>query len=174
MLSRRFHAEKYGQKRVSGITCPRAINGRVYPTVVIGLYGRKVLGRALSVGTEASETGIAALETAVKNRAPRDGLIFHSGRGARYCAESFRGIPHALRPAARRGMGRKGNCRDNACAESFFKTLKREPETLGGRHSGAGAGQSVFFYIGAYYNRIRMRSTPGHVAPNVFNLGNAA
>jgi putative transposase len=48
-------------------------------------------------------------------------------------------------------MSRKGNCRDNACAESFFKTLKRELETLDGRHTAAEVRQSVFMYIEAYY-----------------------
>jgi transposase InsO family protein len=56
-------------------------------------------------------------------------------------------------------MSRKGNFWDNACAEIFFKTLKREPETMDGKHSAEDVGQSVFMYIKAYYNRIRMHST---------------
>ena len=71
-------------------------------------------------------------------------------------------------------MSGKGNCWDNACAESFFKTLKGELETLDGRHSEAEVRQSVFFYIEAYYNRIRMHSALDYVAPNVFSLGNHA
>jgi transposase InsO family protein len=174
ILSRRFHAEKCGQKRVSGITCLRTINGWVYLTVVIDLYDRKVLGWALSVGMQASETSIAALEMAAKNRAPRGGLLFHSDRGVQHCAESFLGALRERCPTVCQSMSRKGNCWDNACAESFFKTLKWELETLGGMHSEAEARQSVFFYIEAYYNRVRMRSAPGCVAPNVFNLGNIA
>jgi transposase InsO family protein len=71
-------------------------------------------------------------------------------------------------------MSRKGNCRDNVCAESFFKTLKRELETLGDRHSEAEVRLSVFLYIEAYYNRVRMHSALGYVAPNMFYLGRAA
>jgi transposase InsO family protein len=78
ILSRRFHAEKGGVKWVSDITYLRTINGWVYLTVVIDLYDRKVLGWALSLGMQASETSIAALEIAVKNRAPHSGLIFHN------------------------------------------------------------------------------------------------
>jgi putative transposase len=55
-------------------------------------------------------------------------------------------------------MSRKGNCRDNACAESFFKTLKRELETLDGKHTAGEVRQSVFMYVEAYYNRIRIHS----------------
>jgi transposase InsO family protein len=56
-------------------------------------------------------------------------------------------------------MSRKGNCWDNACAESFFKTLKAKLETLDGKHSAAEVRQTVFLYIEAYYNRVRMHST---------------
>jgi putative transposase len=71
-------------------------------------------------------------------------------------------------------MSRKGNCWDNACAESFFKTLKRELETLDGKHPEAEVRQSVFMYIEAYYNRIRLHSALDYCAPNGFNLRVAA
>jgi putative transposase len=61
--------------------------------------------------------------------------------------------------------------RDNACAESFFKTLKRELETLESSHSAGEARQSVFMYLEAYYNRVRMHSALDYVAPNVVNSG---
>jgi len=71
-------------------------------------------------------------------------------------------------------MSGKGDCWDNACTESFFKTLKWELETLDGRHLAAEVRQSVFLYIESYYNRIRMYSALDYVAPNVYNLGNVA
>jgi transposase InsO family protein len=71
-------------------------------------------------------------------------------------------------------MSGKGNCWDNACAESFFKTLKREEEALEGRHSEGEVRQAVFMYIEGYYNRIRMHSVLGYVAPNEYNYGKAA
>jgi transposase InsO family protein len=66
-------------------------------------------------------------------------------------------------------MSRRGNCWDNAYAESFFKTLKRELETLDGKHSATEVKQSVFMYVEAYYNRIRLHSALGYVAPVMFN-----
>jgi len=174
ILSRKFHAESGGTKWVSDITYLRTINGWIYLTIVLDLFDRKIIGWALSLGMETSETTIAALEMAVKNRSPQSGLIFHSDRGVQYCAQSFLDVLRKRCPTVRQSMSRKGNCWDNACAESFFKTLKRELETLDGKHSEAEVRQSVFFYIEAYYNRIRMHSALDYVAPNVFNLGNTA
>jgi transposase InsO family protein len=71
-------------------------------------------------------------------------------------------------------MSRKGNCRDNACAESFFKTPKRELETLDGKHSAGEVRGPVFMYIEAYYNRVRIHSALDYVLPDVFNSGQAA
>ena len=174
ILNRQFHAEKGGQKWVSDITYLRTENGWVYLTVVIDLYDRQVLGWALSLGLQAAVTTIAALEMAVKNRVSENGLIFHSDRGVQYCAQSFRDALRRSCPTVRQSMSRKGNCWDNACAESFFKTLKRELETLDGKHSAAEVRQSVFFYIEAYYNRIRLHSVLDYIAPNVFYLGTVA
>jgi putative transposase len=71
-------------------------------------------------------------------------------------------------------MSRKGNCWDNACAETFFKTLKRELEILDGRHSAAEVRQSVFFYIVSYYNRMRMHSGLDYAVPDEYNSREAA
>jgi transposase InsO family protein len=146
----------------------------VYLTVVLDLHDRKIIGWTLSSGMEASETAIAALEMAVKNRSPQDGLIFHSDRGIQYCAQSFCDALRERCSAVCQSMSRKSNCWDNACAESFFKTLKRELETLDGKHTESEVRQSVFLYVESYYNRIRMHSALDYVAPNVFHLGNTA
>ena len=174
ILNRDFHAETGGQKWVSDITYLRTAFGWVYLTVILDLFDRKIIGWALSADMETAHTTIAALEMAVKNRPPQDGLIFRSDRGVQYCAGSFRALLSERCPTVRQSMSRKGNCWDNACAESFFKTLKRELETLDGKHSEAEVRQSVFFYIEAYYNRIRMHSVLDYVAPNEFNLGKVA
>ena len=168
ILNRQFRAEKGGQKWVSDITYLRTAAGWVYLTAVLDLFDRKVIGWALSAGLQAAETSMPALEMAVENRAPETGLVFHSDRGVQYCAQPFRDVLSARCPSVRQSMSRKGNCWDNACAESFFRTLKNELETLGGRHSEAEVRQSVFLYIEAYYNRVRMHSALDYVAPNVF------
>jgi transposase InsO family protein len=174
ILNREFHAEKGGEKWVSDITYLRTKSGWVYLTVVIDLFDRKVIGWALSADMETAHTTVAALEMAVKNRKPEDSLIFHSDRGVQYCAKSFRETLRELCPTVRQSMSRKGNCWDNACAESFFKTLKAELETLDGKHSAAEVRQSVFLYIEAYYNRVRMHSALDYLAPNVFESGRVA
>jgi transposase InsO family protein len=174
ILNREFHAPKGGMKWVSDITYLRTVNGWVYLTEVVDLYDRQVIGWALSGDMETSHTSIAALEMAVKNRPPLDGLIFHSDRGVQYCAKTFCSILRERCPGVLQSMSRKGNCWDNACAESFFKTLKRELETLDGKHSEAEVRQSVFFYIEAYYNRIRIHSALDYVTPNEYNYGKIA
>ena len=174
LLNREFFAGEGGMKWVSDITYLRTNGDWVFLTVVLDLYDRKIIGWALSADMETAHTTIVALEMAVKNRKPQDGLIFHSDRGVQYCAQGFHDILHECCPTVRQSMSRKGNCWDNACAESFFKTLKRELETLDGRHSAAEVRQSVFMYIEAYYNRIRMHSALDYVAPNEYNSDKVA
>jgi len=169
VLNRDFNAVKGGTKWVSDITYLRTEDGWLYLTVVLDLYDRKAVGWAFSTCMDVADTTIAALKMAVKNRPPQDGLLFHSDRGVQYCAQSFRTALREICPSVRQSMSRKGNCWDNACAETFFKTLKRELETLDGRHSEVDVRQSVFFYIEAYYNRIRMHSALDYVAPNAYN-----
>ena len=170
ILNRQFHADGCGQKWVSDVTYLRTQGGWVYLTVVLDLFDRKVIGWALSSGMEAFHTTVAALNMAVNNRPPQDGLLFHSDRGVQYCAENFRDALKKCCPTVRQSMSRKGNVWDNACMESFFKTLKAELETLDGKHSAAEVRQSVFMYIEAYYNCIRMHSALDYLAPNVFGL----
>ena len=174
LLNREFQAGGRGQKWVSDITYLRTRGGWVYLTVVLDLFDRKIIGWALSNGMETEHTTIPALEMAVRNRTPQDGLIFHSDRGVQYCAQGFRDNLRERCPTVRQSMSRKGNCWDNACAESFFKTLKWELETLEGRHSAAEVRQSVFMYIESYYNRNRIHSALDYVAPNVYNSGKVA
>jgi transposase InsO family protein len=174
ILNREFHAEGAGQKWVSDITYLRTVGGWVFLTVVLDLYDRKVIGWAFSDDLETIHTTIPAVQMAFANRKAQEGLIFHSDRGVQYCAKSFRDRLLELSPRVRQSMSRKGNCWDNACAESFFKTLKRELETLDGNHSAGEVRQSVFMYLEAYYNRIRMHSVLDYVAPNMFNSGKVA
>jgi transposase InsO family protein len=174
ILNREFHAGQGGQKWVSDITYLRTRSAWVYLTVVLDLFDRKVIGWALSNSMDAAHTSVAALQMAVNNRTPQDALIFHSDWGTQYCAQLFRDLLHERCPTARQSMSRKGNCWDNACAKSFFKTLKRELETLDDLHSTAEVRQTVFWYIESYYNRVRMHSALDSVAPDVFFLANLA
>ena len=174
ILNQEFYAEKPGQIWVSDITYLRTIDGWLYFTAIVDLFDRKVIGWSFSVNMETVNTTIPALRMAAKNRTPEKGFIFHSDRGVQYCAQAFRNALREICPTVRQSMSGKGNVWDNACAESFFKTLKCELETLEGKHSEAEVRQSVFMYIESYYNRIRMHSALDYVAPNVYHLENAA
>jgi transposase InsO family protein len=168
-LNREFQAATAGTKWVSDITYLRTLDGWIYLTVVLDLFDRKVIGWAFSSDMETVHTTLPALRMAFKNRTAQAGLLFHSDRGVQYCAKSFCATLQQYCPTVRQSMSRKGNCWDNACAESFFKTLKRELETLDGKHSAAEVRGAVFMYLEAYYNRLRLHSALDYRAPDMFN-----
>jgi transposase InsO family protein len=108
-----------------------------------------------------TENVCEALKMAVKNRSPEKELIFHSDRGIQYCCELFRKTLKTFCPFVRQSMSRKGNCWDNACAESFFKTVKWELDIISGKHTKQEVKTGVFEYIEIYYNRCRRHSALG-------------
>jgi transposase InsO family protein len=164
LLGRDFSARAAGQKWVSDITCLRTCPGWLYLTVVLDLWDRKVVGRALSPDLKACHVQ-RALQMACATRRPQPALIFHSDRGVQYCCREFRQSLRELCPEVRQSMSRKGNCRDNACAESFFKTLKAELEVFDGKHTKKQVQTTVFEYIEIYYNKKRRHSALGYATP---------
>jgi transposase InsO family protein len=165
ILDRKFHAEKPGQKWVSDITYLPTRDGWRYLTTIVDLYDRKVIGRSYSETMDTEVTTAKALEMACINRCPLPGLIFHSDRGVQYCSSVFRNRLEAVCPDVRQSMSQKGNCWDNACAESFFKTLKLELEILDGKHSAREVRSALFQYIEVYYNRKRRHSAIDYQVP---------
>jgi len=164
ILARDFYSAFPGQKWVSDITYLRTNSGWLYLIVIIDLWDRKLIGWSIAESLEAKYV-CYALQMAVNNRPPREDLIFHSDRGVQYCSEEFRNLLYRLSPTARQSMSRKGNCWDNACAESFFKTLKIELDDLKRRCSKNQTKTSVFEYIEVYYNRRRRHSALGYAIP---------
>ena len=169
ILNREFDALYPGGKWVSDITYLRSNEGWLYLATVLDLYDRKVIGWSM-LDTMNSTLVCNALEMAVNNRPPCEGLIFHSDRGIQYCSEEFRAAVKKCCPTVRQSMSRKGNCWDNACAESFFKTLKVELDVLEGNHSVKEVRAAVFEYIESYYNRKRRHSTLGYATPIALEL----
>ena len=167
ILNREFTASAPGTKWVSDITYLSTSGGWVYLCVVIDLWDRKVIGWSLATDMAAIHT-VQALMMACLNRVPHPGLIFHSDRGVQYSSGEFRAALTDNCPQVCQSMSRKGNCWDNACAESFFKTLKRELAELNGRSTRKQTELAVFEYIEAYYNRIRKHSTLGNSTPLTF------
>lgn len=172
LLDRDFRVSRPGEKWVSDITYIRSNNGWLYLTVILDLWDRKVIGWSISEEFRPSFV-CRALEMAVGNRSPREGLIFHSDQGVQYCSYEFRSLLVRLCPSVRQSMSRKGNCWDNACAESFFKTLKTE---LGseGRCSSKKMKSLIAEYIENYYNRLRRHSAIGYAIPAALSNNDAA
>jgi len=124
-LGRDFKPGIIGAAWVSDITYIKTRQGWLYLTTVIDLGDRKVIGWALTQTMKATETVIPAFKMAQMNRPITTKLLFHSDRGVQYGCNEFRDLLNK-NPLITRSMGRKGNCWDNAVAESFFKTLKAE------------------------------------------------
>jgi transposase InsO family protein len=164
ILRQDFWAAFPGEKWVTDITYLSTDSGWLYLTVIIDLWDRKVVGWSIADDLTAKQT-CRALEMAVGSRPPREGLIFHSDQGVQYCSEEFRNTLFRLCPTARQSMSRKANCWDNACAESFFKTLKIELDDLKRRCSKKQVKTAVFEYIEVYYNRCRRHSALGYATP---------
>jgi len=156
LLQRNFTASAPNQVWVSDITYIPTVSGWLYLAVVLDLFSRRVVGWAMSDGMPA-ELVQDALRMAIRNRRPPRGLIFHSDRGVQYTARSVRRSLKAI--GARQSMSRKGDCWDNAVAESFFGSLKQElvhhSRFVSQRHARA----KISEYIEVFYNCIRIHTT---------------
>ena len=161
-LNREFTAKKSGQKWVSDITYIKTAKGWLYLTVIVDLFDRKVIGWSLSADMSAENTSIAAWKMAVKNRPVTDDLIFHSDRGIQYACVDFTKLLTSYKKV-QRSMSRKGNCWDNAVAESFFKTIKIELVYRNQYQDKNQAALSVFEWIETWYNRNRRHSALGNM-----------
>lgn len=158
LLGRRFSPEQLGRVWVSDITYLPSSNGWLYLTTVMDLADRQIIGWSLSVGMKAAETTIPAWQMACRQRPPQQELIFHSDRGIQYACEEFRAHLKAW-PVVAQSMSRKGNCWDNAPAESFFKTLKAELQMEEEKFTGYAQARRVLFdFIEIWYNRKRLHS----------------
>ena len=164
LLDQNFQAAHPGEKWVSDITYLRAKDGWLYLSVIMDLWDRKIVGWSMSEDF-ASTFVCHALSMAALNRPPVQGFIFHSDQGKQYCSNEFKEMLHRLCPSVRQSMSRKGNCWDNACAESFFKTLKTELHIPKRRCSKKELRTLVFEYIEIYYNRRRRHSALGYAIP---------
>ncbi|QNT15664.1 IS3 family transposase [Empedobacter stercoris] len=155
-LNRNFTVEKPNSAWVSDITYIRTKQGWLYLTTVIDLFDRKVIGWSVSSTMYAKDTSITAFKMALINRPlmKTDSLIFHSDRGVQYaCKEFCREVERYK--LITRSMSRKGNCWDNAVAESFFKTLKMELIYQNRYQTRKEAKLSIFEYIEGFYNTHR-------------------
>ncbi len=164
LLDRNFHAEAPNRAWVGDITYIWTAEGWAYLAVLLDLYSRKVVGWALGK-TLSRELAMAALTRALVIRKPPAGLVHHTDRGSQYASSDYQ---RALRlVGARCSMSRVGNCWDNAVAESFFATLKKELVHGVVFATRTEAYDAISDYIDNYYNARRRHSAIGYQIPNV-------
>lgn len=162
LLDRRFAVDSPVPAWVGDITYIPTREGWLYLAAVISLQTRQVLG--YSVAERMPDNLVQqAFENAWSAAPVSEGVLFHSDRGSQYASHDFR------QTLATRGfvpsMSRKGNCWDNAVAESFFATLKNE-EVTGVYATKADAHAAIANYIHGFYNPIRLHSALGYLSPN--------
>ena len=170
VINREFEVAEVNRVWSSDITYIATAEGWLYLCVVIDLYSRRVVGWAME-RTIAATLVTTALMMAIMRRGRPRGVIFHSDRGSQYASEELRRKLQEY--GLRQSMSRKGNCWDNAPAESFFSTLKTE---LCGDRAFATreeAKAALFEYIEVFYNRERLHSTLGYVPPVEFEESRA-
>jgi len=162
VLNRAFHTERPNCTWVTDITFIPTREGYLYLAMVLDLYSRAIVGWSMSQRIN-GDLVIDALLMAIEQRGQPTGVLVHSDQGSQYTAASYRQLLKQFHMEC--SMSRKGDCYDNAVAESFFHTLKEELVKDSDYLTREEARQSIFKYIELYYNRQRLHSTLGYRAP---------
>jgi len=165
LLDRNFDVKQVNTVWVSDLTYIPTDKGWRYLTVIMDLADRAVVGWTMSQTMYAQDTVIAALKQAIYRRSiqPNCGLMFHSDRGVQYACDEFRAILSHY--AITQSMSRKGNCWDNAVAESFFKTIKTEELNNHQLIQADRINSLIFKYIEGWYNTQRIHSALNGKSP---------
>jgi putative transposase len=171
ILDRQFMAKLPNEKWVSDITFIETREGFLYLAVILDLFSRAIIGWSMSHKID-ERLVQNALNMAVERRDLREGLLLHSDQGSQYKAKGYRQTLSDLNITC--SMSRKGECHDNAVAESFFHSLKTELVCDQVYQNRLEARQSIFKYIEIFYNRKRRHSTLDYQAPLTFEIMNAA
>lgn len=166
-LQREFTVAHPDRAWVTDITYIRTWQGWLYLAVVVDLYSRKVVGWSMKP-TLARELVVDALMMAVWRRKPIHRIIIHSDQGTQYGSDDWLRFckEHNFDPS----MSRRGNCWDNAVAESFFGSLKKERVKKRIYKTRELARADIFDYIEVFYNRQRRHSHLGGVSPEAFEV----
>jgi putative transposase len=166
VLHRNFSATEPDTAWVADISYIPTMQGWLYLAVIIDLFSRRVVGWSMAEHMRV-DLVLAALQAALGHRVPAaSGLLFHSDRGSQYASGDYRAALQAAGISC--SMSRKGNCWDNAVAESFFATLKSEfvhGQSFGTREV---AKTAIVEWIEVFYNRQRIHSTLNYLSPVQF------
>ncbi len=164
LLEQNFTAAKPGEKWCGDITYIATDEGWLYLATVIDLYSRRVVGWSLGKRMT-KDLVMRAFRQALQHGDPQPGLIFHSDRGSQYASYAFQDLLRSHN--VRQSMSKKGDCYDNACAESFFATLKKELIHRYRFHTRAEASLQTLDYI-LWYNGKRIHSRLNGYSPSEF------
>ena len=167
LLKREFTVATPDTVYVGDITYIPTREGWLYLAVVLDLFSRAVVGWAMGSRMTTDLVNNAML-MALWKRKPAKGLIFHSDRGSQYASDDYSKILKTYGVEA--SMSRKGDCWDNAVAESFFHTLKIELVHHYDFEIREEARAAIFEYIEVFYNRQRLHSSNGYEAPLVYEM----
>jgi putative transposase len=162
LLARDFTAQRPNERWVTDITYVWTSSGWVYLAAILDLFSRAVVGWSIDTSLS-TRLPLTALQSAIDRRRPDAGLLHHSDRGCQYTSEDYQVALHALDISV--SMSRKGNCWDNAVAESFFSTLKLELIHRRDWNDVDDVRRAVFEYIEVFYNRKRLHSSLGYKTP---------
>jgi putative transposase len=165
LLERNFRVDIPNKVWVSDITYIPTNEGWLYLSTVLDLYSKRAIGWSMSDNLKA-ELAVNALDMAVKSRNPQIGLVHHSDRGVQYACGEYQDKLNANGIIC--SMSRKGDCWDNAVAESFFATLKKECIHKNKFKSRQEARMEIFYYIETFYNRRRTHSKLNYKSPMEF------
>lgn len=167
VLERDFTTTAPNQAWVTDITYLWTQEGWLYLAAILDLFSRRVVGWATSANAD-RHLALAALAEALRTRRPSKGLVHHSDRGSTYASADYRRALADLDIEC--SMSRKGDCWDNAVAESFFASMKAELEEVDHLESRAQAQALLGDYIDNFYNLQRRHSTIGYKSPVEFEL----
>ena len=166
VLQRDFTSPAPNRRWVSDITYVWTWAGWLYLAVVLDLFSRRVVGWAMDSRLDTESLTLNALHMALRNRMPDRGLVHHSDRGTQYTSGDFQRVLDARGIVC--SMSRRGDCWDNAVAESFFATLKLDLIFRRTFRTRREARQAIYRYIEVFYNRQRRHSYLGYLSPAEF------
>jgi len=163
-LKRCFHIDRPNRVWMGDVTSIATQRGWLYLSVLLDLYSRKVIGWSMSNRID-KQLVLKSLEMALLRRQPEGPVLHHTDRGSIYASEDYikKLETHRLKPS----MSRKGDCYDNAVAESFFSTLKNELVDGNIFESREQARTEIFDYIEIFYNRQRIHQSLNYLTPEM-------
>ena len=165
LLKQQFNVEKPNQNWVADITYIRTNQGWLYLAIIMDLFSRRIVGWSMDRRIS-RHIVIDALRMAVAARRPKELLIHHSDRGSQYTSDDFR--DELDKQGIQCSMSGRGNCYDNAVAESFFGLLKRERVNRVRYRNREEARRDLFDYIECFYNRKRQHGYLENLSPAAY------